>query len=104
MSEEVQESDVSSAKMRQTLNSCSAMSIYIRKNKGPKTEPCGTPAFVDFVLDTLDTIHFKRFPFIPFSFSLNSRPLIYTLSNAVETSQNTMQVCFFILCTSIPDN
>ena len=44
---QVKERDVSSAKMRVMLSKLSAMSfIYIRKNNGPKTEPCGTPAVV----------------------------------------------------------
>ena len=38
--------EVSSAKRLEMLNKCSELSLtFIRKSKGPSTEPWGTPAF-----------------------------------------------------------
>ena len=44
--------DVSSANSRDMLTRFSDMSLtYTRKSNGPRTEPCGTPAFIDLDLD-----------------------------------------------------
>ena len=71
--------------------------IYIRNNRGPKTEPWGTPdsiwrkseyepftatrclRFVKYEEST-----FTREPEIPFCFSLKIKPSCQTLSNAFE--------------------
>ena len=45
ISDDENANEVSSAIKRVILNRFSAISFtYIRKNKGPKTDPCGTPA------------------------------------------------------------
>ena len=76
--------------------------IYIKNNKGPRIDPCGTP---DSILDHEDSGPFnttlcflkfkksvrvlKRLPDMPFCFNLKIRPLRHTLSKALDMSKNT---------------
>ena len=74
-----------------------------KKNKGPNTEPCGTPAFRNFQLEEWlfkttfwrllwrnDSIKWRRFiPFIPLFFSLRRKTLCQTLSNAFDKFKKT---------------
>ena len=66
--------------------------IYIRKNNGPKIEPCGTPASTlvheenfpltttrCFLFDKKSTIMLRSFPDIPFCFNLYKSPLCQTV-------------------------
>ena len=74
----------------------------MRKNNGPRTEPCGTPAVTDFqaedwvsrttrwhLLFKSDLISLKRLPSIPVLLSLQRRPSWQTLSNALDRSRKT---------------
>ena len=76
----------------------------MRKNNGPRTEPCGTPAVTDFqaedwpsrtthwhLLFNNDLIILKRLPSIPLLLSLKRRPSCQTLSNALNRSRKTPQ-------------
>ena len=74
----------------------------MRNNKGPKIEPCGTPAVTlsqdecwpfrttrCFRQERKSRKRFKRFPEIPFWFSLRSKPSCHTLSKALDISKKT---------------
>ena len=74
--------------------------IYIKKNKGPRIEPCGTPAQMSPQLEdwpfrtVLCFLSAKKFlrsdsrsPETPHCLSLNMRPSCHTLSKALEMSK-----------------
>ena len=71
--------------------------MWIRNNKGPKIEPCGTPAVTlsqdecwpfgttrCFLQKIKSCKSFKR---LPFWFSLRSKPSCHTLSKALDISK-----------------
>ena len=81
-----------------------------RKSKGPKIDPCGTPASTGRVSEwwpssttrctrwsRYDEIHVSKFPEISFRFCLNRTPLCHTLSNAFDKSRKT-------ILTSLPSS
>ena len=81
-----------------------------RKSKGPKIDPCGTPASTGRVSEwwpsstthctrwwRYDEIHLSKFPEIPLRFSLNRTLLCHTLSNAFDKSRKT-------ILTSLPSS
>ena len=79
--------------------------INIRKTRGPKIDPCGTPPCIPsqseifpsgVFLWTLSLrkplINPSRFPLTLFCFNLNNRSSYHTLSKAFYLSENTLRV------------
>ena len=78
---------------------------YIRKKRGPKTDPCCTPAHIHSQSEvfplrvTLSTLSLRkllinpsRFPLTPFCFNLNNKLSRHTLSKAFDVSKHTHRV------------
>ena len=77
----------------------------MRNKRGPRIEPCGTPALIVahsddcplrrtlryFSLKKL-SIRARRLPEIPTDLSLNTKPLCQTLTKAFEMSRKTAPV------------
>ena len=69
--------------------------MHIRNNKGPRTEPCGTPdpileyCELKLLRTTRCFLLLNNRPDIPFCSSLNIKPLCHTLSKALDMSRNT---------------
>ena len=79
--------------------------IYIRNRRGPKTDPCGTPADMFSQLDeqpfkiTLCFLPSKKLlrilkdsPSIPFAINLVFNPSCHTLSKALDKSRKRARV------------
>ena len=79
--------------------------MYIKKKRGPKIDPGGTPARVRsqsevfplrMTLWTLSlrkiSINPSKFPLKPFCFNLNNKPSCHSLMKGFDMSKNTPQV------------
>ena len=80
-------------------------SMYIRKTRGPRIDPSGTPVCTGSSLDdwpSMTTLwnrfskyeinHFNNYPSIPFLFSSNIAPLCHTVSKAFDMSIETIRI------------
>ena len=93
--------DESSAKSRMFDDILSVRSLmYIRKRSGPRTDPCGTPDWMDSQDDSMpfkttlclrllrkSDMSAQSWPSMPLLLSLNNKPSCHTLSNALEMSR-----------------
>ena len=93
--------ELSSANNLVKLSNCFAISLmYIRNSSGLSTDPCGTPARINFIEKANEfSVCFRRlllkkllipwsyFHLMPFCLNLNSRPRCHTLSKAFDISQ-----------------
>ena len=81
--------------------------MQIRKNSGPRIEPCSTPALIFSHSDvfplraTLSNLFDRKFlissnksPVIPKDLILNIKPGNQILSNALDISKNTAHISF----------